>query len=473
MASAGSIKKQKGIIVTISKSVTKAVCWFRRDFRIRDNKALKQAAAAQQLACVYILDNAASDLGAASKVWLHHALQSLNSDLESMGQHLVVLKDQTELLRFITSENVDAVYWNRRYDPNGTAIDKTIKESLKQQGITVESFPNHLLFEPWEACKKDKEPYKVFTPFWNALRERLKEQNYQSSTLRKLPPPFSGLTKTPLPNLLPGKLSWHKQIENTWTMSESGAHQLLDEFDPTTYASGRDIPSEPRTSRMSPYLHFGHITPGAILAKLLAKHRWSSCEVFIKELVWRDFAHQILYHFPHTVTETLNPKFRNFPWEPDPDLLRAWQRGFTGYPIVDAGMRQLWQTGWMHNRVRMIVASFLVKHLQQDWKDGAAWFLDTLVDGDVAQNTFNWQWAAGCGADAAPYFRIFNPWLQGKKFDPNGDYIKEWVPELRGWEPQQIHDPEKRPDDSTYPAPIVDHKEARDRALLAYDKVKT
>jgi deoxyribodipyrimidine photo-lyase len=452
----------------------KAVVWFRRDLRLQNNQALTAARTASELSCVYVLENAdEADTGGAAKVWLHHALVHLAKDLAALGQKLLILQDVAALTAFVQEMGADAVFWNRRYDPSGTALDTGVKTTLKALGLRAESFPGHLLFEPWDSCKSDRTPYKVFTPYWNNLKPRLKKHDCSVRRLRALPPPPKKMPQQATPDFLPKTLTWHRPIEDAWDMSEGGAFKLLQEFVPATYDEGRNIPSEKLTSRLSPYLHFGQITPEAVIATLLKKHSWNVCEAFFRELIWRDFTHHVLYHFPHTRTEPLNDKFKDFPWEPDSGLLRAWQRGRTGYPIVDAGMRELWSTGWMHNRVRMVVASFLVKHLQQDWRAGADWFFGTLVDSDLAQNVFNWQWSAGCGADAAPYFRIFNPWLQGKKFDPDAVYIKKWVPEVRGWKADQIHDPKKRPGNSDYPEPVVVHEEARDRALLAYDKVKS
>lgn len=447
--------------------------WFRRDLRLHNNQALDAARVGEELSCVYVLDDKAQDLGAASKVWLHHALGHLATELEDRGQKLVILSDKDALVSWIKKIGAEALFWNRRYDPTGIEMDKSVKKEFLDRGLKVESFPGHLLFEPWDGCKKDGEPYKVFTPFWNNLKDKLKKRDCVVKRIRTLPkPPTAAAVRTDL-KLLPDGKTWHCSIEDAWEMSESGAFKLLHDFDVTGYEEGRNIPSEKLTSRLSPYLHFGQIAPEAVISELLKKHRWQTCEPFLRELIWRDFTHHILYYFPHTVQDPLNDKFKDFPWEPDKKLLKAWQRGRTGYPIIDAGMRELWHTGWMHNRVRMVVASFLVKHLQQDWRDGAAWFFDTLVDSDLAQNVFNWQWSAGCGADAAPYFRIFNPWLQGKKFDSDGDYIKKWVPEVADWEPDELHDPQKRPADSKYPSPVVQHEEARDRALLVYDKVKS
>jgi deoxyribodipyrimidine photo-lyase len=384
-----------------------------------------------------------------------------------------------ELAKLLKETGADAVYWNRRYEPAVMQRDSALKRKLRDSGVTVESFNSALLFEPHEIQKPSGGPYQVFTPFWKAL---------QQHPLRSPAPTPAKLTGVPqvasLPldalRLLP-RLPWADAFPKVWEPGSSGAWKRAREFLATTqrrYGDERDYPDRDGTSRLSPHLHFGEISTLQLwLESTSIDPDGKGAGHFRREIAWREFSHHLLYHFPKTPEEPLRPAYAAFPWEPDERLLKAWQRGNTGYPIVDAGMRQLWVTGWMHNRVRMIVASFLVKHLLQPWLAGADWFWDTLVDADLAQNTLGWQWTAGCGADAAPYFRIFNPILQGEKFDPDGRYVRQWCPELSKLPVSILHKPWEAGDlvlkgcgvrlGSTYPEPIIDHNVGREKALAA------
>ena len=433
-------------------------------------------------------------MGAASRWWLHHSLDALQKSLKDRGSRLILRTGPCEdtLRELIKQTGADAVYWDRCYEPAAVRRDKAIKTSLKRDGIEAESFNCNLLFEPWDVQTGQGTPYKVFTPYWRACQQR-PAPDKPIPKPRTIPGPKTwpgGLALEEL-GLLP-KIDWAGGLAKTWEPGEAGAGKALKKFCGSAvgdYELGRDRPDQAGTSRLSPHLHFGEVSPRQIWHRLTSqmssglegedrKGAWA----FLREVGWREFAYHLIYHFPATTKKPLRPDYAAFPWLKDPAGLSAWQRGLTGYPIVDAGMRQLWETGWMHNRVRMIVASFLVKDLLIDWREGAAWFWDALVDADLASNTLGWQWVAGSGADAAPYFRVFNPTLQGKKFDPKGAYVRRYVPELASLPTKYIHEPAKAPADvlaeagvelgKTYPRPIVDHSEARDRALQALDVIK-
>ena len=444
--------------------------WFRHDLRLDDNPALLAAVAHGSVVPVFIWapdEEAPWQPGAASRWWLHQSLTSLAASLAKLGCPLVIRRGPTlaALQQLAKETGATHVVWNRRYEPAVVKRDTAIKKAMAAAGLTVESFGGGLLYEPVHVATKQGKPYQVFTPFWRALLAR-DEPAEPAAAPRKL---HVGGAK-PLPSdtieslgLLPA-IDWADTMRKTWTPGEAGAAKRLKGFLARAlddYGSGRDRPDHEGTSSLSPHLHFGEISPrrvwhavreaagGRPTAKLTG-----SPEVYLRELGWREFANHLLYHFPHTPEAPLRADYARFPWADDPVGLRAWQRGRTGFPIVDAGMRQLWATGWMHNRVRMIVASFLVKDLRISWLEGARWFWDTLVDADLAANTLGWQWAAGCGADAAPYFRIFNPTSQQQKFDPDEAYIDRWVDRA-----------------GDYPEPIVDHAEARKLALAALKQV--
>ena len=464
------------------------------DLRLRDNSALAAAIGqGRSIIPVYIHDEALGGdwaPGAASWVWLHSALESLSAELRKLGGQLIFRSGETtaELNALIEEVGAAAVYWNRRYDPAGRELDAGIKRQLMDAGIEAKSFNASLLNEPHVVATKSGQPYKVYTPYFKAARQRgveaPVEPDFWAMCFCDHLPRSESLESL---QLLPER-PWAEHMMADWDSSEQGALKRLESFvraSAAAYDVDRDRPGLDGTSCLSPYLHFGQIGPRQIVAELEGTYESGAggAYVYLKELYWREFGYHVLYHFPHTVDRPLRTEYEEFPWKVDGDLLRRWQLGKTGYPIVDAGMRQLWQTGWMHNRVRMIVASFLVKHLLQDWKSGARWFWDTLVDADLASNTLGWQWSAGCGADAAPYFRVFNPIIQGKKFDPDGAYVKRYVPELAGLPASQIHTPWEVPAEllsaagvrlgENYPYPVVEHREGRERALSAFEQFRS
>lgn len=465
-----------------------AIVWLRRDLRLSDNPALKTAVEENEAVVpVYILESAGArwGMGAASRVWLHQSLLSLASDLEAAGARLVIREgDCLDCLRALVAETgATRIYWNRLYDPRTIERDTRIRKELEKAGIETRRFNGALLYEPWEVENKQGKPYRVYTPFWRELESR-GAPAAPVARVNEVPPPHDWPASVPVEKLgLLPEIPWHESILDAWTPGEKSAHASLEEFleeDVEHYDERRDYPGEPSTSRLSPHLHFGEISPRTVFDAAL--QRASKVTPYLRQIVWREFAHSLLYHFPETVEENLNTSFDAFPWRQAPAELRAWQKGQTGYPIVDAGMRELWHTGWMHNRVRMIVGSFLVKDLLIHWLEGARWFWDTLVDADLANNTMGWQWIAGCGADAAPYFRVFNPVTQGEKFDKDGEYVRRWVPELKDMPGKYLHKPWEAPQDvlrhagvvpgETYPEPMVDHAKARIRALDAYDQVR-
>ncbi|MEC8849794.1 MAG: deoxyribodipyrimidine photo-lyase [Pseudomonadota bacterium] len=463
-----------------------ALVWFRRDFRLHDNPALVAALHdADRVVAVYLHapdEEAPWQPGAASNWWRHHSLAALATAIAERGGRLTLRRgDSLAMLRELIRETgAQSVHWNRLYEPAIRARDEQIKAALKADGIIARSHNSALLFEPWSLKTQADQPYRVFSPFWRNGEPQL----VNARTPEPLPNgdwAGHGLDSLPLDalGLLP-TIAWDAAFADHWTPGESGALERLDAFVDDAvnqYRATRDLPAVPGTSGLSPHLHFGEISPQQALAAIKARGPVSGQAAhFIRELGWREFAHHLLYHFPQTPEQALySDRFGRFPWRrPDDyaDDLRAWQRGQTGIPIVDAGMRQLWATGWMHNRVRMIVASLLTKHLLIPWQAGAHWFWDTLVDASLASNTLGWQWAAGCGADAAPYFRVFNPQLQSEKFDADGAYLKRWVPEVRALPPKAMH---ARWTASAPPpgyAPIVDLKAGRERALAAYATLK-
>jgi deoxyribodipyrimidine photo-lyase len=480
--------------------------WFRQDLRLQDNPALEAALKrGAPLIPVYILDDKGEGewaMGGASRWWLHHSLVALDRSLRARGSRLTILRgDSAAVLRgLVSAVEAGAVYWNRRYEPALIRRDAAIKEELSGLGLDVRSFNGALLREPHTVLNQQGRPFQVFTPYW---RRCLTLPVSPPVSLPKKPfpaPPediLAGANPAAQPpilsiddlGLLP-KIPWDTGFSAMWEPGEEAAAKRLKAFAKRAladYTEGRDVPGRDGTSGMAPHLHFGEISPRQIWAevealslKAGASPHEGAAGVYLKEIGWREFAYQLLFHFPQTPGEPLHTEFAAFPWAKDPGgkKLRAWQQGKTGYPIVDAGMRQLWATGWMHNRVRMIVASFLVKHLRLPWQHGAAWFWDTLVDADLASNTMGWQWSAGCGADAAPYFRIFAPVTQGQRFDAAGDYVRRWVPELAKVPAKWIHAPWEAPRDvleaagvtlgTNYPEPIVNHAAARADALEAF-----
>lgn len=469
------------------------ILWFRQDLRLQDNSALQAAVElGAPILPIFIDDRAAAGdwaLGEASRWFLHQGLGSLEQSIREAGGQLYYLQGDSlpALQQVIAATGSTRVFWNRRYEEASRATDAVIKKTFLGAGLEVKSFNSRLLNEPHTVSTGSGLPYKVYTPYWRKVKERAPESPVVFDAARadfyhgSLP----GARRLEELELLPGH-PWHRKLEAHWTVSESAAMAQLGDFLESAvehYDHARDLPMERGTSRLSPYLHWGLIGPRQVMAALRSRApQGVGPEVFSKEIYWREFAYHVLYHFPHTPDAPLQEKYADFPWAPDESVLRRWQRGQTGYPIVDAGMRELWATGWMHNRVRMIVSSLLVKHLLQDWRAGAQWFWDTLVDADLASNTLGWQWSGGCGADAAPYFRIFNPMTQGKKFDPEGAYVRKWVPELAALPDTYIHEPWEAPGSllrqigfrpgEDYPLPIIDHKEGRERALAAFAQVK-
>jgi deoxyribodipyrimidine photo-lyase len=475
-----------------------ALVWFRDDLRIADNPALYHAReSGKPVICLYIFEENETllPLGGASKWWLHHSLKALNEELKKLGGSLILRRGQAEeiLKDVLENSGADCVYWNRRYEPNAVELDTSIKTALKEQDIEVQSFNANLLTEPWTIKTKSDAFYKVFTPYSKAVRKSLDIEK-PLPKMEKLDFFEKNLTTDTLEdwNLLPTKPNWADTIAKTWKPGSNNAHERLKHFidnDLTDYKTSRDDPAGDKTSRMSPYLKFGEISPKQIwyaVDHAASSENLDDESVFTyqQELIWREFSYNLLFNSEDLKNKNFHEKFDAFPWA---DMrkaksdLKAWQKGQTGYPVVDAGMRQLWQTGWMHNRVRMIVGSFLVKHLLIHWSEGEKWFWDTLVDADSASNTASWQWVAGTGADAAPYFRIFNPILQGEKFDKKGEYVRRFVPELTKLPNKYIHKPWEAPDDilkkagitlgETYPKPIIAHKKARERALAAYKEI--
>ncbi len=471
----------------------KILVWFRRDLRLSNNPVL-HAAKGAQIIPIYIYapqEDAPWQNGGASRWWLHHSLTALAAQLKAASSRLIIRTgDSLSVLQDLINETgASAVYLSRLYEPASITRDSRIKAHLTQRGIDYRSFAGSLLFEPWQVQTKTGSAYKVFTPFWQACL-KLGLPNELVPAARTLPTVSTRLRSLAIEELqLLPRNSWDTHFYAHWQPGEAGAQTRLRQFIKhklNEYESGRDLPAHTATSLLSAHLHFGEISPQQIvyaiehaLHKTKSRSLQKQAQGFLRELVWREFTHHILFHFPHTTHKPLNPRFENFPWHRrNNKLLRAWQRGQTGFPIVDAGMRELWSTGTMHNRVRMIVASLLSKNLGFHWLLGAQWFWDTLVDADLAQNSFNWQWVAGCGADAAPYFRIFNPITQSEKFDNNGIYLRQWLPELAQLPNKFIHAPWLAPAEmldaagvvlgKTYPLPICDLKNTREEALLAY-----
>ena len=470
-----------------------AIVWFRQDLRLADNPALCAAVArGGGLVPLYLLEDETPgrwSWGGASRWWLHHSLESLSSRLSDAGSALILRrgKAETVLPQLVREMGAGAIFWNRRYDPQGLEADRVLKAALREDGLTVESFNASLLHEPWTLRTGKGEPYKVFTPFWKALAAA-GDPDLPLPAPERLPdnplPPSDALESW---GLLPSVPDWAGGLRETWRVGESAAWERLEDFlDGAlgSYAEDRDWPGKAGTSRLSPHLHWGEIGPRQIWHRSLERLRMSGHKTesdtwsFLRELAWRDFSHHLLTHWPDLPEKPWRPAFKAFPWADDAEGFRAWSQGLTGFPLVDAGMRELWHSGWMHNRVRMIAASFLVKDLLVPWQQGQAWFWDTLVDADLANNAASWQWVAGSGADAAPYFRIFNPVRQSERFDPEGHYLRRWLPELSALPDRYIHSPWEAPRSvlseagirlgEDYPEPLLDHALARERALAAY-----
>lgn len=464
-----------------------ALVWFRNDLRLADNPALRAAIdAGHTPVCVYIhAPEEEGDWapGAASDAWRHRSLTALDASLRERGSRLRLFAGPSlpTLQTLAAAFDAQAVYWNRRYEPAIEKRDARIKKRLRDQGLRAESFNGSLLFEPWELRTKADGPYRVFTPFWRTALSQWRTEADADAPAR-IEAATEGPAGVALEALrLPPQLAWDAGFWEYWTPGEAGAHEALEVFVDGAlrgYRQGRDRPDRTGTSRLSPHLHFGEIAPWRVVHALEAERGAgvdADIDAYVRELGWREFAHHLLHHFPESTNANFNPRFDGFRWaRPDRAQLAAFQRGLTGVPIVDAGLRELWHTGWMHNRVRMIVGSWLTKHMRQHWMHGARWFWDTLVDADLANNTLGWQWVAGTGADAAPYFRVFNPVTQAQKFDPDGSYIAQWVPEVAELSLPARFAPWTDPKQARmlaprYPhAPIVDLARGREDALAAY-----
>tara|TARA_R110001599_G_scaffold353866_1_gene600957 strand:+ start:77401 stop:78843 length:1443 start_codon:yes stop_codon:yes gene_type:complete len=476
---------------------TPIIYWFRQDLRTRDLPGLTAAVATGRavLPC-YILDDISPGddaMGSASRWWLHHSLAALREELAGLGGTLVLRRGPAaEVLKALVEETgADAVYCSRLYEPWANEVEVTLHDALAEQGVSFKRYPGSLLFDPEKVTTKSGTPFKVFTPFWRHCRSGNPPARPRgapdAATWYQDKSTSEALTSW---QLLPTAPDWAQRWLDLWQPGADGAMHRLAGFlaGPVThYSEGRNHPALEATTRLSPHLHFGEISPRAIwhaAIGLAARKPEQDGQVakFLSELGWREFSHHLLYHFPSITREPFKPQFRHFPWLGNAAALTDWQRGKTGYPLVDAGMRELWQTGYMHNRIRMVVASFLTKHLLVNWRTGARWFQDTLLDADLANNSCGWQWVAGSGADASPYFRIFNPVIQGEKFDKDGVYIRQWVPELAKLPDRFLNKPWEAPASElemagvrlgeNYPRPMVDHRSARESALAAYASLK-
>jgi len=468
------------------------IVWFRQDLRLADNPALAWAASTgRPMLLIYVLEVDPSEkwaLGAASKWWLHKSLVSLGKDIAARGARLILRRGDASVIipEIARSTGAAAAVWNRCYEPHAVLRDAALKQTLATDGLDVQSFNGAVWAEPWKIKNNAGQPFKVFTPFWKSLRAVPKRSVVATPTR------FPGMKGHPTSDdldswaLLPDKPNWAAGFEDVWTPGETGAHTALDAFIEdrlSGYASDRNLLGAGSTSRLSPHLHFGEVSPvqvGETIGAAVARQPGleNDAEKFLSELAWREFSISLLFHTPTLPDQNWRSQFDAFEWRQDPEALAAWSRGMTGYPVVDAGMRELWATGFMHNRARMIVASFLIKDLLIDWRLGEAWFWDTLVDADLANNASSWQWVAGSGADAAPYFRVFNPVAQGEQYDADGAYVRKWVPELAKLPAAYIHQPWEADAatlrraqvelGATYPERIVDHAFARDRALSLF-----
>ncbi|MDB4222674.1 DNA photolyase family protein [Granulosicoccus sp.] len=475
---------------------TIGIVWFRQDLRLSDNPALTAACReCDQILPVFIDDpreQTLTQIGAASRVWLHHSLLALQQSLQDKGSDLLVAQGASlDVLNTLVAEiGAHRIFWNRCYDPITIERDSHIKQALA--ALKPKTFNGLLLHEPWENLKADGTPYKVFTAYW---RKAAAQIDNDLSSIKPLSAPRQikaigklGKKSTVRSSidqlcLLPTR-NWHEGMMQTWVVGEKAAQSQTRKFlknSAAHYTDARNLPAVEGTSMLSAHLHFGEITPKQIIYRLLGENPTSFLPpgelTFAKEIVWREFAHNLIYHFPQIIEKPLDTRFEKFKWADNTaEHLKAWQKGQTGVPIVDAGMRQLYATGWMHNRVRMVVGSYLVKNLLIPWQAGEQWFRDTLVDADLASNSMGWQWVAGCGADAAPYFRVFNPVLQGEKFDKQGEYVRRWVPELESVPDKFVHKPWELDAQSCaaldYPHPLVDLKVTRQRALDAFSAIK-
>lgn len=464
------------------------IVWLRDDLRLEDHAALAQASRQGPVLPVYVWDKRVDRCpGAASRWWLHHSLQRLSQSIEEQGGTLLICEGDTtqELGKVARQFGAAGIYFSRSYEPGLIELESELHQEFGGK-LDVKRFAGRLLCEPENLANLSGKPYRVFTPFWRALQRQMMGA---TMTPADHAPTWFSATRSPLAldelALLPVP-NWASAWEEHWSPGERGAAANLNRFVESpigSYDNHRDRPDLQGTSRLSAHLHFGEISPAQVWRAITFEMDAGTVPeaqgwAFLREIGWREFSNHLLFHFPTFPTRNHRTQFDHFPWRDDPAGLKAWQRGLTGFPIVDAGMRELWQTGWMHNRVRMIVGSFLVKDLMIDWRQGEAWFWDTLVDADLANNSSGWQWIAGSGADAAPFFRIFNPMTQGEKFDPHGRYVRRWVPEVaalpnkwlnRPWEaPVAIREEAGFNLGVDYPGPIVDHAQARKAALVAF-----
>jgi deoxyribodipyrimidine photo-lyase len=453
--------------------------WLRQDLRLRDNTALRAAAArGLPVIPVYIWspeEEGGWAPGAASRWWLNESLQALEASLREVGLRLILRVGPTldALYALLAETGADAVYWSRRYEPAAQALSHEVRQALRHRGVDARGFNSTLLAEPSQFVNQAGMPYQVYTPFMRAMLSRL-DPPAPEPVPRTLKAPPRWPVSLPLGalELKPG-IAWYTRMAARWRPGEAGALARLKQFVRlrlADYERSRELPASAGTSGLSAHLHFGEIGPRQIWHAVKSERHRAS---FLHELLWREFGYHLLHHFPRSPTEPLREEFAHFPWRQHLRGLARWQRGETGIPMVDAGMRELWATGVMHNRVRMIVGSFLVKNLLLPWQEGARWFWDTLLDADLASNTLNWQWVAGCGADAAPYFRVFNPVLQGRRFDPQGKYVRHWIPELDAAADRHVHSPWLAPSPPKgYPAPRVDLNATRQAALDAYQAMR-
>ena len=468
------------------------IVWLRQELRLKDHPALAAAGANSRPVILCFIRNTATDRpwlpGAASCWWLHHSLREISQKVQNAGGKIVLRSGNPaeEITNIAIESGASAVYWTNAIEPSDRKDELLLRAELEKNAIGSEGFEGNLLFDPAEIKSQSGTPFRVFTPFWkNCLKAQASMRAVQQSSM----PVFSqtALESESLDswNLLPERPNWAKQFDSVWQPGEDGGQAALSNFvhRAPDYEQDRNYPAKDNTSRLSPYLHFGNISAAQAFAATNQQNLTSEGALsFQRELGWREFCAHLLFHFPQMPEKSFRPEFSKFPWIEDDNALADWQKGCTGFPIVDAGMRQLWQTGWMHNRVRMVAASVLVKHLLVHWKHGQQWFWDTLVDADLASNSAGWQWVAGCGADAAPYFRVFNPVLQGQKFDPDGDYIKQWVPELMDLPKKYLHTPWLAPAEvlkdanleigKDYPAPLIQPDAGRKRALDALAQLK-
>jgi len=457
--------------------INKTIIWLRNDLRLSDNGALDYAHKNNhEILFLYIFDESCF-IGSASKWFLHKALESFKDNIKKKynADLLITQGNSQQILEKLSKKyEINSILWNRIYEPNAIKRDSAIKEYFKQKGLEVTTFNSSLLFEPSKIQNLAGSYFKVFTPFWKKCLSQINN----ISEPHKIPKSLNLIKITSKEsleledlNLLPKNPNWAKNWDNLYKVNEENAHRLAEDFmnnRMVNYKIGRDFPASNNTSFLSPYLHFGLISPKQIYFKSMIFANSLGLNHFLSEIGWREFSYHLLYHFPELPSKNFKSKFDNFAWENNKEDLEKWQKGMTGFPLIDAGMRQLWQTGWMHNRVRMVVASFLTKNLLIDWRIGQEWFWDCLVDADLAANSASWQWVAGSGADAAPYFRIFNPVTQSQKFDADGEYIRKWVPEISNLSDKEIHFPSKR---NNYPEAMIDLSFSRNRALAIYRNI--